>query len=174
KPVKITVEDLTAYIKQHPNTYKADPSVNLGVVFFPAQASAEDDAAVQKEVNNLLSGSTDIGGVSENFQNTKSDSLFVMLNSDMPFDNRYLSEMELPPSIRDWTKTASEGQITGPYKEQNLYVLTKLLDRKPADSVLSKHILIAYQGAERSTATRTKDEAKKMADSIYAVIKGNS
>lgn len=173
-PVKVTIEDLTAYIKQHPNTYKADPSVNLGVVYFPAQASAEDDAAVQKEINNLLSGSTDIGGVSENFQNTKSDSLFVMLNSDMPFDNRYLSEMELPPSIRDWTKTASVGQITGPYKEQNLYVLTKLLDRKPADSVLSKHILIAYQGAERSTATRTKDEAKKMADSIYAVIKGNS
>ncbi|MBW8358566.1 MAG: SurA N-terminal domain-containing protein [Weeksellaceae bacterium] len=173
-PIKVTAEDLAAYIKQYPNTYKTDPSVNLGVVFFPAQASKADDDAKLKEITNLLTGGTDQGGVRENFQNAASDSMFVMLNSDMPFDNRYLNENELPPTIREWVKGAAPGQITGPYKEQNVYVLSKMLDRKPSDSVLSKHILISYQGAQRSTATRTKDQAKKTADSLYAVIKGNS
>src|SRR5690606_33825937 len=173
-PIKVTSEDIAAYIKKYPNTYKSDASVNLGVVYFPAQASAQDDAAKLKEITGLLTGGNTNGGVVENFQNTASDSMFVMLNSDMPFDNRYLGESELPPSIREWVKGAAPGQITGPYKEQNVYVLSKMLDRKPSDSVLSKHILIAYQGAQRSTATRTKEQAKKTADSLYAVIQGNS
>ncbi len=173
-PIKVTSEDLAAYIKKYPNTYKTDASVNLGVVYFPAQASAQDDAAKLKEITGLLTGGNTNGGVVENFQNTASDSMFVMLNSDMPYDNRYLGENELPPSIREWVKTAAPGQITGPYKEQNVYVLSKMLDRKPSDSVLSKHILIAYQGAQRSTATRTKEQAKKTADSLYAIIKGNA
>ena len=169
-PIKVTTEDIANYIKQYPNTYKGDPSVNLGVVFFPSQPSKQDDETKMKEISALLNGGAN---VTESFQNNTSDSMFVMMNSDMPFDNRYLNENQLPPSIKDWAKSASVGQITGPYKEQNVYVLSKLLDKKPSDSVLSKHILIAYQGAERSTATRSKEEAKKTADSLYAVIKGN-
>ncbi len=169
-PIKVTAEDISSYIKQYPNTYKAEPSVNLGVVFFPAQPSKADEAAKLKEITTLLSGGPNS---SESFQKNASDSMFVMLNSDMPFDNRYLGENQIPPSIKDWVKSAAPGQITGPYKEQNVYVLTKLLSKKPSDSVLSKHILIAYKGAERSTASRTKEQAKKTADSLYAIIKGN-
>lgn len=172
-PIKVTTEDLSNYIKKYPNTYKTDASVNLGVVYFPSQPSKADDDAKLKEITNLLSGGTEISGGKENFQNTASDSMFVMLNSDMPFDDRYLGESQLPPSIKQWAKGASVGQITGPYKEQNVYVVSKMMGKKAADSVLSKHILIAYEGAQRSTATRKKEEAKKIADSLLAVIKGN-
>ncbi len=172
-PIKVTTADLANYIKQYPLTYKADPSVNLGVVYFPSMPSKADEDASMKEITNLLSGQSDASGVAENFQNTTNDSMFVMLNSELPFDSRYLSENQLPPAIREWVKTASKGQINGPYREQDVLVLTKLLDKKPSDSVLSKHILIAYEGSERSTATRKKEEAKKIADSLYAVIKGN-
>lgn len=169
-PIKVTAKDIEDYIKQYPNTYKTDPSVNLGVVYFPSVASAADEAAKKKEIENLFSGNT---GTGENFQNTKSDSMFVMMNSEMPYDPRYLPEAQLPPFQKDWAKSAAVGQILGPVKENNLFVMSKLISKKPTDSVLSKHILIAYSGAERSTATRTKEEAKKKADSLFAVIKAN-
>ena len=38
------------------------------------------------------------------------------------------------------------------------------------EEVRASHILIAYQGAERSSATRSKEEAKKLADSLHAQL----
>jgi len=99
--------------------------------------------------------------------------MFVMANSDMPYNNAYVQANQMPQALQGKIETAAIGQVFGPYKEQNLYVLSKLIDKKPSDSTLSNHILIAYKGAERSTATRTKEEAKKIADSLMAGIKAN-
>jgi len=170
--IKVTTEDLANYIKLHPVMFKAETSRNLGVVYFPSTPSAADDAAVQKEVTKLFSG-TDANGGGENFQNTKNDSMFVMANSDMPYNSQYVPANQLPQTIQGQIATAAIGQTFGPYKEQNFYVVSKLLNKKTSDSTLSKHILIAYKGAERSTATRTKEAAKKTADSLLAVIKAN-
>lgn len=168
--IKVSTEDLQNYINQHPVMFKTEPSRNLGVVLFPATPSAADDAATLKEINKLYVG-TDMG---ENFQNTKNDSLFVLANSDVPFNNQYVSENQLPQGIKGKIETAAIGQTFGPYKEQELYVVSKLLDKKKAsDSVTSSHILISYKGAERSTATRTKDEAKKIADNLIKEINAN-
>ncbi|MFL9835631.1 SurA N-terminal domain-containing protein [Chryseobacterium terrae] len=171
--IKVTTEDLANYIKAHPVQFKTEPSRNLGIVFFPSQPSAADEAAVQKEITKIFSGGTDASGGKENFQNTTNDSMFVMANSDMPYNNAYVQANQMPQGLQGKIETAAIGQVFGPYKEQNLYVLSKLVDKKPSDSTLSNHILIAYKGAERSTATRTKEEAKKIADSLMAVIKTN-
>lgn len=170
-PVKVTTQDIADYIKKHPATFKRDASRNLGLVYFPATPSAEDDAATLNEINKLFTQGAD--GGTESFQNTQNDSMFVTLNSDMPFNPGYFSQEQLPLAIKDKVASAAVGTLFGPYKEQNLYVVSKLVDKKPSDSTLSKHILIGYQGAERSTATRTKDQAKKIADSLLAVIKAN-
>ncbi|CAD7807739.1 Chaperone SurA [Chryseobacterium aquaeductus] len=171
--IKATTEDLSNYIKQHPVMFKTEPSRNLGVVFFPSLPSPADDAAVQKEITKIFSVGTDESGGKENFINTTNDSMFVMANSDIPFNNQYVQATQMPQGLKGKIETAAVGQTFGPYKEQNLYVVSKLIDKKPSDSTLSKHILIAYKGAERSTATRSKEEAKKIADSLMAAIKGN-
>jgi peptidyl-prolyl cis-trans isomerase D len=171
--IKVTTEDLANYIDKHPVMFKAEASRNLGIVYFPSAPSAVDDAAAQKEITKLFSAGTDASGGTENFQNTKNDSMFVMANSDMPFNPQYVTPNQLPQTIQGQVATAAIGQTFGPYKEQNFYVVSKLLDKKASDSTLSKHILIAYKGAERSTATRTKEQAKKIADSLLAVIKAN-
>ncbi|MCE3074946.1 peptidylprolyl isomerase [Chryseobacterium gwangjuense] len=171
--INVSTEDLANYIKQHPVMFKAEASRNLGVVYFPSQPSAADDAAVQKEITKLFSAGTDASGGTENFQNTKNDSMFVMANSDMPFNNQYVPANQLPQAIQGQVATAAVGQTFGPYKEQNVYVASKLLDKKASDSTMSSHILIAYKGAERSTATRTKEEAKSIAEKILAEVKGN-
>lgn len=171
--IKVTTEDLANYIKAHPVQFKTEPSRNLGIAFFPSQPSPADEAAVQKEITKIFSGGTDASDGKENFQNTTNDSMFVMANSDMPYNNAYVQANQMPQALQGKIETAAIGQVFGPYKEQNLYVVSKLIDKKPSDSTLSNHILIAYKGAERSTATRTKEEAKKIADSLLSVIKGN-
>lgn len=172
-PVKVSTQDLENYIKAHPIMFKRDASRNLGVVYFPAAASTSDDAATFAEINKLYAKGSDISGGKENFQNTTNDSMFVALNSDMPFNPQYFSANQLPAGIKDKVAAASPGTTFGPYKEQNFYVVSKLLDKKTSDSTLSKHILIAYKGAERSTATRTQAEAKKIAEDLLTQIKAN-
>ena len=171
--VKVTTQDLADYIKLHPTRFKATASRNLAYAYFPATPSAQDDAATLNEINKLYLKGTDASNGAENFQNTKNDSMFVELNSDVPFIPQYVGLNQVPQGIKDKIATATIGQTFGPYKEQNLYVVSKLLDKKASDSTLSKHILIAYKGAERSTASRTKEAAKKIADSLLAVIKAD-
>ena len=171
--VKVTTQDLADYIKLHPTRFKATASRNLAYAYFPATPSAQDDAATLNEINKLYLKGTDASNGAENFQNTKNDSMFVELNSDVPFIPQYVGLNQVPQGIKDKIATATIGQTFGPYKEQNLYVVSKLLDKKASDSTQSKHILIAYKGAERSTASRTKEAAKNIADSLLAVIKAD-
>ncbi|MFY7815683.1 MAG: peptidylprolyl isomerase, partial [Chryseobacterium taeanense] len=172
--IKVTTEDLANYIKQHPVMFKAEESRNIGIVYFPSQPSAADDAAAQKEINKLFSGGTDASGGTENFQNTKNDSLFVMANSDMPYNPQYMKPNQLPQTIQAQISSAAIGQTFGPYKEQNFYVVSKLLDKKTSDSTLSRHILIAFKGSPAGEGvTRSKEQAKKLADSIGAIVKAN-
>ncbi|HCA09072.1 SurA N-terminal domain-containing protein [Chryseobacterium sp.] len=170
--INVTTADLENYIKQHPVMFKAEPSRNVGIVYFPSTPSPADDAAAQKEINKLFSGGTDASGGAENFQNTKNDSMFVMANSDMPFNNQYAKPNQLPQNIQGQIATAAIGQTFGPYKEQNFYVVSKLLDKKTSDSTLSRHILIAFKGSPAGEGvTRSKEQAKKLADSIGAIVK---
>lgn len=172
--IKVTTEDLANYIKQHPVMFKAEESRNIGIVYFPSQPSAADDAATQKEINKLFSAGTDASGGKENFQNTKNDSMFLMANSDMPFNPQYLKPNQLPQTIQAQIPSAAIGQTFGPYKEQNFYVVSKLLDKKTSDSTLSRHILIAFKGSPAGEGvTRSKEQAKKLADSIGAIVKAN-
>ena len=172
--IKVTTEDLANYINQHPVMFKAEASRNLGIVYFPSQPSAADDAAAQKEITKLFSAGTDASGGTENFQNTKNDSMFVMANSDMPFNPQYVAPNQLPQTIQGQIATAAVGQTFGPYKEQNFYVVSKLLNKKTSDSTLSRHILIAFKGSPAGEGVkRSKEEAKKLADSIGAIVKAN-
>lgn len=172
--INVSTDDLANYIKQHPVMFKAEASRNIGIAYFPSQASAADDAAAQKEITKLYSGGTDASGGAENFQNTKNDSMFVTANSDTPFNNQYVKPTQLPQAIQAQIPAAAVGQTFGPYKEQNYYVVSKLVGKKTSDSTLSRHILIAFKGSPAGQGvTRSKEEAKKLADSIGAVVKAN-
>ena len=173
-PVKVTQKDIEDYINLHPIMFKRDASRNIGLVYFPAAPSQQDDEASQKEINKLFAVGSEMSGGKENFQNTTNDSMFVALNSDMPFNPQYFSESQLPAFVKDKVAAASVGTTFGPYKEQNFYVVTKLLDKKPSDSTLSRHILVSYKGNQAgANETRSKDAAKKLADSIGAIVKAD-
>lgn len=173
-PIKVTTKDLEDYIQKHPTKFKSQPTRNLGVVYFQAKPSAKDQAEAEKGIDKLLNVGTD-ANPNENFRNTTNDSMFVSLNSDMPFYNGYLTEDKLPQALRSQIATLSVGAIVGPYKEQDFLVVSKLLDKKveAKTSTTARHILISYKGAQMSEEKRDEKEAKKLADSLEAVVKAD-
>jgi peptidyl-prolyl cis-trans isomerase D len=65
--------------------------------------------------------------------------MFIMANSDMPFNPQYLNKpIQLHSGI---SFTAAIGQ-TLVLQRAEFYVVSKLLDKKTSDSTLSRHILI--------------------------------
>lgn len=176
-PVKVSAQDLADYIKKHPLAFKSAESRNLGLVHFKAEPTLEDDGAVLAEINKLTNEGVDTGQGIENFRNNKSDSLFVLANSAAGFNPNYFSKEQLPQGIREQIVSAAVGQVFGPYKEGNYYVVSKLLGRKVADSTRSKHILIAYKGLRTATGEatkRTKEQAKVLADKVAEEVKSDS
>jgi len=175
--VRVTTKHLEDYIKRHPAKFKVDDTRNIGVVFFPTKPTEKDETNTRTEIENLLSKGVDMGSGIENFQNTKNDSMFVMVNSDVPFNSQYLPLERQLQDLRGYLRTSPVGKTFGPYKVQNRYfVVSKLLDKKPTDSIKSRHILISYKGSPADTAgleTRGKEDAKKLADSIASVVKSN-
>lgn len=175
-PIKVTTQDLADYIKKHQKVFKSQPTRNLGVVYFPAMPSATDEAKVKAEIEKLVNVGSELSGNQENFRNTTSDSAFISLNSDVPFSPAYVSAEQLPQGLRAQIATASVGQVVGPYKEQNVYIASKILDKKvkQSSSTLSRHILITYKdNPAGGDEKRTKDEAKKLADSITSIVKAD-
>lgn len=146
--------------------FKADPSRNIGIVLFPAKPSAQDEAATQTEINKLNTQGVDMGAGVESFQNTKNDSMFVTVNSDVPFNSQFLALAQQPEEIRSFLGSAAVGQSFGPYKVQDrYYVVSKLVGKQPSDSVKSRHILIAFKGSPADQAgkeKRTKEQAKNL------------
>lgn len=170
-PIKVSTQDLADYIKKHPIAFKTKASRNIGVVYFPAEPTKADDDAILAELNKLHQKGNETG---ESFQNTTNDSMFVTLNSDLPFNGRYLPLNQLPQSIKNQVSSASVGQVFGPYKEQNYHIISKLLGKKVSDSTLSRHILIAHKDSPAGQGTkRSKEQAKKIADSIGTIVKNN-
>lgn len=175
-PVKVTTQDLADYIKKHPLAFKAQASRNLGIVHFKAEPSATDDAQALAAINKLYTEGVDNGSGLESFKSNKNDSMFVTVNSETGYNPRFFTKEQLPEGIRNQIAGAGVGQTFGPYKEQNYYVVSKLLAKKPNDSTQSKHILISYQGLETAqgeAAKRTQDQAKKLAEQVYDDILKN-
>ena len=174
-PVKVTTQDLADYIKKHPIMFKTDASRNLGIVFFSAKPSAGDDALALKEINKLYNEGIDNGNGVESFKNTPNDSMFVELNSEAQVKYSYVSDQEVPQEAQAFVKSASAGQFFGPYKSGEKYYVTKFIGK--SEATMPKHILISFAGTDIAkqdkTITRTKEEAKKLADDIAAQIKAD-
>ena len=174
-PVTVTTKDLADYIQKHPVMFKSPATRNLGVVFFPAKPSAADDALVLKEINQLYNVGVDNGNGLESFKNTPSDSMFVELNSEAQIKYGYVSDQEVPQEAQGFVKSAAPGQFFGPYKSSDKYYVTKLVSK--GEATQPKHILISFVGSDIAkqdkSITKTKEQAKQLADEIAAKVKAN-
>ena len=184
----ITVSDseITAYINKNKNKYEAEASRNLQYVKFENVASLDDENKITSQLVNFIKGGE---AYNETTKKTEKTAGFLEMNeadaialvnaeSDgaVKFQDKFIYASAFPNGVKDSIAKLNIGAVYGPYKDGKTFKVTKLLERKVlADSVQSSHILIPFVGSQAATAetTKTKEQAKASADSIFKLVKNN-
>ena len=183
--IEVTDNEIVGYMKDHPKSFKAQPTVNIAYAYFPGSASADDTSAISKELNSYLTDqvirdeATGISDTIRSFANAVNDSAYVSRFSESPYDPTYYTREQFenfPENLKTPLMNANKGDVVGPIKVNDVYNLIKISDVKQiSDSAKTSHILIGYQGssARAENITRTAEEAKAYADSLLTVIKAD-
>ena len=177
--VKISDDEIMAYIKKYPKKYKSDNTVNIDYVLFENKPSKEDESSMEVSINNALYGkiayneTTGKNDTLPGLKNTVNVGEFVNANSDIKFDSTYLAKKDLPLDYQEQLFNLNKGEVFGPYVFNGSQCLSRLIERKSNASARASHILIAYSGAPQSTSTKTKEDAQAFANDLLAQAKAN-
>ncbi|MFI5136040.1 MAG: peptidylprolyl isomerase, partial [Chitinophagales bacterium] len=111
-----------------------------------------------------------INDIQKNLLASPNDTDLVKLNADNGLDKFYYKKDKVASHfVSDSLFKVPVGSLLGPYFEDGVYKLAKLVDRRDVpDSVSAHHILVAIQQGGDSVA------AKKKIDSIYAAVKSGT
>ncbi len=179
--ISIPQDEIRDYIKSHPKEFTVPESRDIQYVQFKVEPTEEDEAAIRNELNSMIEDREEYSNAAKSnitllgFRNATDIAQFNADNeSDTPFDGSYYNRAQLPKILADSLFDKSVGEFYGPYKDGGFYKLSKITDVKQIpDSVKASHILIPYVGSGSADAsvTQTEEEAKKVADSVLAVVK---
>lgn len=164
--VEIKKSDIKNYINTHKSLFEEDASRDIQYVYFEEKASKQDEENAKSDITELISRFTtakDAEGYATEHTDTNE-------SADFKFKN------QLPKDVAENLYATEIGKVFGPYKVGDSYKVSKVIEtKKMPDSVKSRHILIRYQGSAGADPDlkKTKDEAKKQADSILAIVKRN-
>ena len=177
--IKVSKSEVNNYISENKSNYSSDPSRDLIFVQFEEKPSELDKLESKTTIIELLEDREEYDFDSQKnitfqgFKNTKNNEEFLNINSVIKFFDSYVFKSSLSKSIADKIYELNPGEVYGPYSEDGFIKATKLIDTKfIADSAKVRHILIPYLGSFRSgpNVTKSKDQAKKTADSIFRVL----
>ena len=179
--ISIPQDEIRNYVKSHPKEFTVPESRDIQYVQFKVEPTEEDETEIQSELNSMIEDREEYSNAAKSnitlvgFRNATDIAQFNADNeSDTPFDSSYYNRTQLPKILADSLFEKSVGEFYGPYKDGGFYKLSKITDVKQIpDSVKASHILIPYVGSGSADAsvTQTEEEAKKVADSLLAVVK---
>ncbi|MDO9594486.1 MAG: SurA N-terminal domain-containing protein [Lutibacter sp.] len=178
---KVSKEEIQKYLEKNSKRFKSEATRSLEYVKFDIAPSDSDDEYAKTEVMNFVNDREEFSNAANakvqisGLKNATNYEAFLSDNkSDLGFDSGYYYKNQFPPAVADTIFKASVGDIVGPFKDNGFYKISKIVDfAQLPDSVKSSHILIPYAGAVRSASIKTKEEAKKTADSIFALVKND-
>ena len=180
--VSVTDSEIEAYIRKNAADYEQSPQVDLQFVSFSEAPSDTDIADAETAITSLLkdrevyNSNIKATEVLKGLENTQDYQNFINDNSDVPFQDRYFFKSDIPQAIAEDLFATPLNGIYGPYTLGDNNNISKVIGiTQMPDSVQSRHILIRYQGSFRASdaITRSKEDAKSMADSIARVLKRN-
>lgn len=177
----VSKKEIQKYLEENSKRFKPEATRSLKYVKFDILPSEADDAEVKKKVESFINDREEYSNAAKTtvkvagLKNTTDYEAFINDNrSDLAIDNSYKFKNQVTASISDAIFEAPLGDIVGPYKENGYYKISKIVEiLQLPDSVKSSHIIVPYAGTTRSISTKTKEEAKKTIDSIFALVKNN-
>ncbi|MEZ4792602.1 MAG: peptidylprolyl isomerase [Gelidibacter sp.] len=178
--VNVSKSEISDYINNHKKKFEVEASRDINFVEFKEVASVEDEDDVKNNVLSMLNDKVEYNDVSKlndtivGFRNTKDVETFINTYSDVKYNDAFVKKETLPSGVQDSIFNLSVGSYYGPYKDNGMYKITKVIAEKNLpDSVKARHILIPYIGSRSATeeTKQTEAQAKATADSLLAVIK---
>ncbi len=171
--ITVSKSEISSYINDHKEDYKQEKARDFQFVYFEEKASLEDENTIKDKIIGLLNDRVEYNDTIVGFKNTTDVADFLDSNSDLKFDTIYKAKNDLPAKFADTLMTLSVGETYGPYRDENYFKVSKMINKKSNGSVKASHILIAWEGAERADpkVKRAKEEAKKIADSLFKEAK---
>lgn len=179
--VKVSDDEIVAYMKKNEKRYKADENREIEYVLVEDKASPEDENEVKTSINNLLNSrieynkTTGKNDTLPGFKGAANVAEFVNSNSDVPYDSTFVAKKDLPADVADALFNLPAGEIYGPYMRGQYYAISKSMGRQAGANAKASHILISYEGTQvpNKKEKRTKEEAKAKAESLLAQVKAN-
>lgn len=181
--VKVSKDEINDYIKKNSSRFKSEKARDIQYIVFAEEASEEDEAefrgmieeslASRARFNTETSANDTLPGFSavpvENIET------FVNQNSDIPHRDRFIFRDQFNSEVADEIFNLQPGEIYGPYKEAGYYMVTRMLEtRQMADSAKAAHIMLPWAGLQTAMGTtRTKEQAKTLADSLAGVVRAD-
>ena len=163
--VKVTDEDIQKYYSN--NTYQfvsTEDTRKIEYISFNVTPSPEDISAIEKDAQKIAADMK---------TSTFREDSNIMMNES---ENGVINVQNLTRktmTIRDSSVyTAAPGTVFGPYNEGAYFKIYKLeAINQIADSAKVRHILIGLSDPQSNQPKRTKEQAKREADSLLVLIK---
>jgi peptidyl-prolyl cis-trans isomerase D len=177
--VKVTDEEIIAYMKKNPKKYKSDNTRSVEYVLVENKPSAADEAAMKSKIDGFVNGKTEmVNGVNEtvpSFASVTNLADYVNKYSEIKFDSTYVAKKDINPQFAEQLYALAPGQVYGPYTDNGYSKLSRIAGRKSGASAKVSHILIAYKGAMQAAPSvkLTKEEAKAKAEGLLAQVNAN-
>ncbi|WP_185877837.1 peptidylprolyl isomerase [Blattabacterium cuenoti] len=163
--IHISKNDLYNYVDKHQSLYKKNNLRNISIIIFRSIPSLEDENNMRKIVNNF----------SYKLKHNYNHFDLISKNSEIPFDYNFYTKDFIPPIFKFLLKKKNKiGNVIGPIKDRNNYIIIKLTgEKKIFDSVLVSHILISHKNSIYSLNKRNKKEAINIIKNIFLKLKKN-
>ncbi len=164
--VKVTDEDITAYVKKNKKLFKQEDGRKISYITFSQLPTLADSNAVREKLMSLQA----------DFAADTNALAFVNRNgSIIESTDEFLPKSKITVADTDSLLKLPQGTVYGPFVDQGGYVLARVVGTKELpDSVQARHILVAMQDPNTGEQFRSADEAKVLADSILSAIKGGA
>jgi peptidyl-prolyl cis-trans isomerase D len=154
--VTVSEDEIKTYYNNNQHLFEQKASRDIEYITFDIEPTEADRQAASDWIDEMI----------KDFEKPEIDPIqFVNLNSDEPFSGRNQRPAELSSRIADFVTNAQEGDVYGPYFENDSYKATRLvaINNLP-DSVKARHILVRPDPIEEGLADSLLNLARNGAD----------
>jgi len=160
--VNISDAEIENYYRENITNFQQDETRDIEYVSFTVTPSEEDKLMAKEWITNAM----------EVFGSKDTDpAQYIKMNSDQPYEERYLKPEQLSTQLLDFVKGAGINDLYGPYLKNDAYNLTRLVDIKPMpDSIKARHILIRTGASLEELNAKADSLIKLINNSNFATI----
>jgi peptidyl-prolyl cis-trans isomerase D len=161
--VTVTEAELTDYLNKNKARYQAEASRSLKYVTFSVEPSEVDRETFNTELNRLKA----------DFASARNDSTFALRNTEGGPAFATYGLDQLPAQLQENAGQLQEGQVYGPFEENNSYVLYKVssITTDTAYRARASHILIR---AGEGTSPEEKQAARQKAEDLLKQLRAGA